>query len=124
MAWANALRIRHGITPDDWNRMWREQEGCCYLCREPLDPHKPKTVHIDHDHRHCPPKQSCAVCRRGLAHSTCNRILARAADDPAWFRRFADNLEAANAGVTVRMAFAPIQTELPLNVKPLRRDTG
>ena len=96
------LKYRHGMTGEDWQAMWRSQEGRCYLCEQPMDADRPKAVHIDHDQSCCPKWRSCAMCRRGLAHNVCNRALSMAADDPEWFRRFADNLAAANAQVAAR----------------------
>jgi hypothetical protein len=92
---AYGLKYRHGMTLADWDAMWDAQGGRCYLCQEPLAG-RSRGTHIDHDQSCCPPQRSCASCRRGLAHSGCNRMVGRAKDDPEWFRRFADNLEMAN----------------------------
>jgi hypothetical protein len=98
---ANSRRARHGLSPDGWAAMWREQQGLCYLCGEEL---AESDAAIDHDHSCCPPKTSCPVCRRGLAHSYCNQSIGLAGDDPGRLRRLADALEAAKAGVASRMA--------------------
>jgi Recombination endonuclease VII len=105
-------KSRHGILPEDWAAMWQQQEGCCYLCGDPL-PAEDRQVHIDHDHTCCPPGKSCSLCRRGLACEACNHLVGFARDDPARLRRVADNLERALAATQARMAARAIQGELP-----------
>lgn len=100
------LYWKHGGT--DWRTLfdglWRAQDGCCYLCGDPLDRESYRRVHLDHSHLCCPLGRSCAKCRRGLACRDCNRLIGGVADDPDRLRRIADNLEAANADVARRMA--------------------
>lgn len=110
-SWEHSLWYRHKMTAADWQLMWDQQMGRCYLCLEPLDGTRPRAVHIDHDHDCCQPTRSCAECRRGLAHSRCNRLLSWADDDPAWLRRVADNLEMANRRLRSN---APAQAINPL----------
>ena len=88
------LRRNHGLYPEDWEALLAAQDGCCYLCGDPL-PDDPAKVAIDHDHRCCGPETSCRACRLGLAHSQCNRLVGLAGDDPARLRRIADNRAAA-----------------------------
>src|ERR1700733_5494192 len=118
---ARGLMYKHGMRPEQWWQMWNDQNGLCYLCDEPMDSSRPRSVHVDHDQAHCPEHRSCAICRRGLAHSACNRIIGQAKDDPNWLRSLADSLEAANATVAARMAVMSVQEELPLNVQRLAR---
>lgn len=95
----NLVRF-HGITAEQWDEIWQEQEGLCYLCEEvmtrPLDGGGRKSrgsdAVIDHDHECCPSGRSCSSCRRGLAHRWCNDIAGRAHDDPDFLRKIADNL--------------------------------
>jgi hypothetical protein len=89
--WAAHLRNSHRMTPGDYEDMWRAQNGCCYLCEEPLERGK---THIDHDHQCCPQGKSCVLCRRGLACKTCNWAIGHLGDDPDKIRRVADNLAA------------------------------
>ena len=110
-SWEHSLWYRHKMTAADWQLMWDQQMGRCYLCLEPLDGTRPRAVHIDHDHGCCQPTRSCAECRRGLAHSRCNRLLSWAGDDPEWLRRVADHLEAANRRVR---SHQPVQALIPL----------
>lgn len=103
---------RHGMWPEDLMRMFNEQQGKCYLCRELL-PADSSKWNIDHDHR-CPhPRNnSCGRCRRGLAHRDCNVLIGMALDDPDMLRRIADNLEVALAEVSRRLIDKPQQSEL------------
>ena len=70
------VKQRHG-GPDEWARMFAEQDGKCYLCLQPL-PEDCKDVHVDHDHSCCPgtkgDSRSCRYCRRGLTHQACNQV--------------------------------------------------
>jgi len=110
-SWEHSLWYRHKMTAADWQLTWDQQMGRCYLCQEPLDGSRPRAVHIDHDHVCCQPTRSCAGCRRGLAHSRCNRLLSWAGDDPAWLRRVANNLEMANRRLRSQQ---PAQALIPL----------
>ena len=87
------LRRKHGLYPEDWHVLWTAQDGCCWLCGEPL-PDDPAKVHIDHDHRcpSCGPKTSCRSCRRGLAHGSCNTAIGLLGEDPDKLQRIADSL--------------------------------
>jgi hypothetical protein len=92
----------YGMEPQGMHAIYLKQDGCCYLCGDPLSPDLGK-VHIEHDHACCPSparlgggKISCGKCVRGIACSPCNRLIAAANDDPYRLRRIADNLEGAN----------------------------
>lgn len=93
---------RHGMTSDEWLDMLEAQQGCCYLCGRDLG-EVTKHIHLDHDHRCCPPSKSCHKCRRGLACNKCNVIAGWARDDPELLRKIADNLEIAVKAVTERL---------------------
>lgn len=97
----------HGLTADQWAAMWAAQDGCCYLCRCPMELDE---AIVEHWHGCAVPHnsgESCHRCRRGLAHYLCNNIIGAAADDPAVLRVIADNLERANADVAARQAVIP-----------------
>ena len=90
------LHARYRLTPERRLEMIAEQDGCCYLCGEPLDLANPRRVHIDHDHDCCRGNTSCGTCVRGVACDPCNRGIGYFASDPERMRRVADNLEMAN----------------------------
>lgn len=103
---------KHGLRPEGVAKIWERQGGKCYLCSEPIDLAE---VHIDHDHRHCPPGYSCHICRRGLAHHLCNTGIGAGADDPERLRRWADSLEAAQRDFAARFAARSEQLDLFAN---------
>jgi hypothetical protein len=95
------LMTKHGMTLDDYEMMWLNQEGRCYLCGDELVietgnmPGGQRLPPIEHDHRCCPPGRSCSRCQRGLSCSRCNLVVGHALDDPARLHRIAENLEVA-----------------------------
>lgn len=102
--WSRARR--YGLSPKELHALYLEQDGCCYLCGDPLPKDLAKAA-IDHDHSCCTGmrvgpsgnKASCGKCVRGISCGACNRLIASAQDDPDRLRRIADNLEAANRRV-------------------------
>jgi hypothetical protein len=107
---AYGLKSKHGpFIVEDRAAMMEQQNGCCYLCGDPL---VEGDVHIDHDHRCCPDDRTCHLCRRGLACGRCNVAIGMARDDPDRLRRLADNLEAARQAVGDRLQAKPSQLDL------------
>jgi len=103
---------RYGLPAGDFERRLAEQEGCCYLCREPLDTEKKRGIHVDHDHSCCRGNRSCGKCIRGLACHACNTGIGAFGDDPARMILVAERLAAANAEVAARINTKPVQAEL------------
>ena len=73
------LKHRYGITTEEVERMYRQQEGRCAICRSKA------ADHVDHCH------ESGVV--RGLLCFGCNRGLGKAQDDPELLRRGLSYLE-------------------------------
>lgn len=92
----------------EWQRMWDEQEGCCYLCGRSMEGTPKKFIHVDHDHSCCPSgvkgSKSCPACRRGLVHGACNIIIGLAREDADLLRVIAGNLAAADILTKARIA--------------------
>jgi hypothetical protein len=63
----------HGMLPDNFNRLWQEQEGLCAICHQPL-----VRPDIDHDHSCCQGRKSCGKCNRGLLCRPCNTFIGLA----------------------------------------------
>lgn len=62
----------YGITPEDYDKLYRQQNGCCALCgRHQSD--LTKTLCIDHDHK--------TGIVRGLLCLSCNRGVGYLQDD-------------------------------------------
>src|SRR5262249_1927654 len=41
------LKLKYGITIDDYDRMFKKQKGRCAICREKSR----RRLHVDHDHK-------------------------------------------------------------------------
>lgn len=65
------LRVRYGITPEEYDRLLRDQNGCCAICSDP--PNK-RRLHVDHDH--------VTGQVRQLLCSNCNTALGKFDSDP------------------------------------------
>lgn len=103
---------RYGLPPGEFERRLAEQDGCCYLCREPLDLEKKRGIHVDHDHTCCRGNRSCGQCIRGLACHPCNTGIGAFGDDPERMIRVAERLKAADAEVKARRETEPVQAQL------------
>ncbi len=56
-----------------WYASQMEKQGrACAICRRPFEDTKATEPMVDHDARHCGPRNHCAVCRRGLLCMRCN----------------------------------------------------
>ena len=66
------LKSNFGITLEDYNRMFEEQEGCCAICRKHQSDIK-RALAVDHDH------ETGEV--RGLLCHKCNSTIGFANDD-------------------------------------------
>lgn len=73
---------KYGITPEEWDRIYQEQNGLCAACRErPIR---------DTDHNHV------TKAFRGLLCPGCNLAEGMMEGNPEWIRRLADYLEVEN----------------------------
>ena len=79
------LRIRYGLTPLQYNRLFTAQNGVCAICGQPETARqksgKIQRLSIDHNHKCCPGKRSCGRCVRGLLCVRCNIALGSLSDD-------------------------------------------
>lgn len=66
------LKAQYGLTPEDYNRMFLEQNGCCYICGNHASENK-KGLAVDHSH------QTNKV--RKLLCSQCNILLGAAKEN-------------------------------------------
>lgn len=82
------LKYSHNISIDQYDEMFKKQEGKCAICKKTSE----VAMAVDHDHDCCLPKNhntnACGKCVRGLLCSTCNRALGG-------FRDSIDSLQAA-----------------------------
>ena len=80
----NHLKRAYGITLKEYNKMWKQQEGCCRICGD----HElvlNKTLHVDHCHT------SGKV--RGLLCSNCNTGLGMFKDNQEILKNAVDYLK-------------------------------
>ena len=86
---SNYIR-KYGITVDDYNQMFSDQEGCCWICGV----HQiefGKRLCVDHDH-----DKEGAESVRGLLCTECNRGLGTFVDDPERLKQAIKYLEKFN----------------------------
>ncbi len=94
MSQIKATLRRYSMSPEQYDERLAAQGGVCALCRRPP---KKSRLHVDHDHRCCPPKRSCGRCVRGLVCWPCNAKLAILESNSEYAQR-----ARAYAGVEVR----------------------
>lgn len=83
---------KYGITAEEYNRLFDEQQGVCLICKRPettRDPFGRVRTRLSVDHNH----ETGAI--RGLVCHHCNAAMGHANDDPALLRQMADYLEAS-----------------------------
>lgn len=77
MARRQWLKVLYGITPEQYDQMFREQGGLCAICglegKKTLATQR-FALHVDHDHK--------TGKVRGLLCHNCNTILGNAGDSP------------------------------------------
>jgi hypothetical protein len=66
---APVRRRRHGLSVAEQDALRAAQGGVCAICR------RPGPLYVDHDHRHCPGKEGCSRCVRGMLDNACNSAL-------------------------------------------------
>ena len=76
------LKLRYGITPDQYGQMLKDQNYKCLMCGQDADG---ETLAVDHNH--------LTNTIRGLLHSRCNRALGLFNEDPALLRKAVSYLE-------------------------------
>lgn len=67
-------RFFYGISLEDYNKLFAEQNGCCKICKTHQNEFK-KKLHVDHNHK------TGEV--RGLLCHNCNLAIGRLKEDPA-----------------------------------------
>lgn len=70
------LKYKYGLTPEEWDKMYSEQQGCCAICGIPesmITIGVNRRLNIDHCHR--------TNKIRGLLCMNCNLALGMLSDD-------------------------------------------
>lgn len=86
---SSALRVRYGISIDEYEAMWTAQDGMCAICKKPettvtKNGHKWR-LNVDHDHK--------TGEIRGLLCTPCNRGLGFLGDSAETMRQAISYLE-------------------------------
>lgn len=76
-----ARTIAYGLTEEQFDQMWQDQDGQCACCHREINPWG-RSTHIDHDHACCAGPRSCGKCVRGIVCGSCNVGLGKFRDDP------------------------------------------
>lgn len=75
------LKATYGITVEDYNRMFDEQQGCCAICKEHQTKFK-RRLSVDHCHKTRQIRQLlCQQCNHLLGNAKDNPMLLQAAID-------------------------------------------
>lgn len=87
--WKTHLKNTYDITPEQYNQMFDEQNGCCAICNRSYTLFK-KRLCVDHNHK--------TGEIRGLLCDRCNRELIGRISDPELFYKAADYLTNKHTG--------------------------
>ena len=81
---AKNLRLKYGISTEEWEQLYREQNGLCAICGG-VPGGSAKKLHVDHDH---------ATGRvRGLLCHACNIAIGLMRDDSERLRKATEYVE-------------------------------
>ena len=75
--WEKNLLANYGITPDDFNQMWDDQDGKCAVCFTKLTPRGRNGNSAAVDHNHETGEVRALLCR------SCNHAIGQLKDSPA-----------------------------------------
>ena len=67
--WERNLKRNYKMTPDDFNKLWKAQDGKCAICQVDLQPRgrKPDAVAVDHNHETGEVRSLlCRACNHGI----------------------------------------------------------
>lgn len=71
-----SVRIRYGLSPEDYADLLVKQGGRCAICRTGACT-TGKRFAVDHDHTCCPGMETCGNCIRGLLCNACNSLVGQ-----------------------------------------------
>lgn len=72
------LKRKYGLTPEDYNKLYTQQQGKCFICQT-YESELKQPLNVDHDHK--------THIVRGLLCSNCNRGIGMFKDNPDTFLR-------------------------------------
>lgn len=81
----NRLMKHYKMTVEQYEEMFKAQEGCCAICKRPEWRTTAKgalqMLAVDHDHKCCPGRSSCGECVRALLCTDCNTAMGLMAEN-------------------------------------------
>ena len=88
----NRLQRLYGITSENYNKMYDEQEGCCYICGiyKEKEGNRYNVLCVDHDHE--------IGKVRGLLCHRCNKAIGLLEDDEQLLLKAIEYLKKFNRG--------------------------
>ena len=90
------LKNAYGITLEQYNKMFKDQNNLCAICKQPESTRdkngKIIRLALDHDHAKARNKNTSASIRELLCY-TCNQGIGYLKDDPILLRNAADYIE-------------------------------
>lgn len=89
------LAKKYGLSLEDAQRIYDEQDGLCAICDEELN----GRYQVDHDHSCCPGQKTCGKCLRGLLCRSCNHGLGHFKDSVDALNRAAYYLSTGNLSI-------------------------
>lgn len=84
------LKLKFGITPEEYDKTFEEQQGCCAICKKHSIYFK-RRLAVDHDHK--------TGKVRGLLCMFCNTALGKFEDDVNILKNAVKYLSTQNTGV-------------------------
>lgn len=81
--WERNLWQKFKMTPQEWQNMYDEQDGLCYICGEEESlvvkngGTEIRRLAVDHDRKCCPGDITCGQCIRYLLCYICNTFIGR-----------------------------------------------
>lgn len=79
--WASRIKSKYGLTDVEHARMFAEQNGLCWICRDPKRSSRDHGTGLVIDHDHATGEV------RGLLCSRCNAAIGMLDDNPHWINR-------------------------------------
>lgn len=74
--WERNLRRNYRMTPDDFNKLWKAQDGKCAICQVDMQPRGRKSDAAAVDHNHATGEVRGLLCR------SCNHGIGNLKDNP------------------------------------------
>jgi hypothetical protein len=75
-SWERNLKINYKMSPDDFNKLWKAQDGKCAICQIDLQPRGRKLDAVSVDHNHDTGEVRGLLCR------ACNHGIGCLKDSP------------------------------------------